>query len=79
MKSNLPPDVSEHDIPGNRPEDGLYEKLFEKLPEEVQFEIENETEVGKELDKEFEKMLKRIFTENDVIQEMIYILTELRT
>lgn len=31
MSSNLPPGVRESDIPGNRPEDIIYEAFWEKL------------------------------------------------
>lgn len=30
-QSNLPPGVSESDIPGNRPEDLAWDKFFEKI------------------------------------------------
>lgn len=78
MLSNLPPGVSESDIPGNRPEDELYEKLFEQLPNSIQNEIEKESEIGKRLNENFMAFIDMIFTENDLLQEMKYLETEIR-
>ncbi len=70
MSNNLPPGVSNGDIPGNRPENVLYEKLFDRLPFSIQNEIEKETELGNQLEKYFQKLVDSIFTEEDVLQEM---------
>jgi hypothetical protein len=77
MTSNLPPGVTESMIPGNRPEDirfeQLYEELFNRLPSSIQDEIEKDTNRGKKLDRHFQDMIERIFTEDDLIQEMEYL------
>lgn len=78
MCNNLPPSVSLNDIPGNRPEDVLYEKLFCRLPEYMQDEIENKTELGLKLDENFQDFIKMVFTEEDVIQQMHLIEPFLR-
>lgn len=70
MSSNLPPGMSESDIPGNRPEDTLYEKLFNRLPISIQNEIEKETQLGEKLNEQFHQLIDQIFTEEDVLQEM---------
>lgn len=70
MSSNLPPGVAENDIPGNRPEDALFEKLFDRLPISIQDEIEKETQLGEKLNEQFHQLIDQIFTEEDVLQEM---------
>lgn len=42
MASSLPPGVSQQDIPGNRPEDALYEHTVDHLPKYIVDETERE-------------------------------------
>lgn len=75
--SNLPPGVTENMIPGNRPEDIIFEAYFEEildnLPEWVSEELDKhpETDLGKALHTRINDHVEKIWTVNDAIRELI--------
>jgi hypothetical protein len=75
--NNLPDGLKESDIPGNRPEDAIYERLFEKLDFEIQAEIKKQTNLGIAFEQQLEDFISKIFTEDDVIREMTYIKNDI--
>ena len=77
MSNNLPPGVTGNMLPGDRPEDAIYDRIFERLPEWMQQEIESDTAKGKKINRKLWDMIPRLFSEDDLLDELNYIATNI--